>query len=248
MMGPMRIPGRLSLVLVLLGWFGSGCALLDGSSRLEEALEYLPADATTVTFADHPNGRSDDWPSFLADAGIDAEDIEWEATGAGDGRLARIWKTTDDLDFDTVAADLVDADYTRSGAGDRPVFATDTAFLALVPDEHLVVSGDELAALLDVVTDDTDSLADAGSFAGLLDQSGDQDGLEYAALTLAVTSEGDCDLAAAALFVPGDAPVRAVLLPKEGEPQVEEDFADRAAAIEAFAQRTEPFGCPTPGA
>jgi hypothetical protein len=117
-----------------------------------------------------------------------------------------------------------------------------------VPDEHLVVSGDELAALLDVVTDDTDSLADAGILGDLLDQSGDQDGLEYAALTLAASPEGDCDLAAAALFVPGDDPVRAVLLPEDGEPRVEEDFADRAAAIEAFAQRQEPFGCATPGA
>ncbi|MBV6729499.1 hypothetical protein [Nocardioides daeguensis] len=244
----MRIPGRLSLVLVLLGSSGSGCALLDGSSRLEEALEYLPADATTVTFADHPTDPTDDWPAFLTDAGIDADDLEWEATGTRNGRLARVWKTTDDLDFDTVAADLVDTGHPRSGADDRPVFTTDTASFALVPDEHLVVSGDDLATLLDVVTDDTDSLADAGSFADLLDHSGDQDGLEYAALTLAVASGGGCDLAAAALFVPGDAPVRAVLLPEEGEPQVEEDFADRATAIEAFAQRTDPFGCPTPGA
>ena len=219
MMGPMRTLGRLALLTAVAGTSLSGCALLDGSSRLEEALEYLPADATTVTFVDRAaiadrvgDGKPETaygtelarWSAVMGDAAFDDSDVEWEAVANGDG-LGRVWKMSDDLDFDAVAADLEDAGFERSGASDRPVFTADLAdadqtgliggrypaapllTVALVPDEELIVSGSEVSALLDVVTDDTDSLADAGSFGDLVDEAEDQDGLEYAALTIEPT-------------------------------------------------------------
>ncbi|MBM7516137.1 hypothetical protein [Nocardioides nitrophenolicus] len=194
----------------------SGCALLDGSSRLEEALEYLPADATTVTFVDRAaiaervgDGSPETaygtelsrWSEVMDEAAFDDSDVEWEAVASGEG-VGRVWKMSDDLDFDAVAADLEDAGYERSGSADRPVFTVDLAAadenglvggrypavwltLALVPDEELIVSGSEVSALLDAVADHADSLADAGSFGDLLDTAEDQDGLEYAGLTVA---------------------------------------------------------------
>lgn len=216
MMGPMRNPGRLALLAAVAGISLSGCALLDGSSRLEEALEYLPANATTVSFVDRAaiadrvgDGSPETaygtelsrWSAVMDDAAFDDSDIEWEAVANGEG-IGRVWKMSDDLDFDAVAADLEDAGFERSGSSDRPVFTADLAdadatgliggrypaapllTLALVPDEELVVSGSDVPALLDVVTDDADSLADAGSFGDLVDTADDQDALEYAALTV----------------------------------------------------------------
>lgn len=56
MMGAMtHSPGRLAVVtttLALLATGLTGCGLLDGSSRVEDALEYLPGSATTVLFVD----------------------------------------------------------------------------------------------------------------------------------------------------------------------------------------------------
>lgn len=220
MMGPMPTPGRLALQTGLVAALActplSGCALLDGSSRLEESLEYLPSGATTVTFVDRAAvaervGDGDPetaygtelarWTEAMADAAFDDSDVEWEAVATGDGSLGRVWKMSDDLDFDAVADDLEDAGFERSGPQDRPTFTADLAAadenglvggrypavllsLALVPDEEVIVSGPDVDALLDVVEDDADSLADAGSFGDLLDKSGDQDDLEHAALTL----------------------------------------------------------------
>ena len=119
----------------------SGCGLLDGSSRLEAALEYLPADTTVVTFVDRAriaerHGASEDdgygtelgvWDEAMKDAAFDESDVEWEALGTGDGTLARVWKMSDDLDFAKVAADLEDAGYERSGPSSRPTFHADIA-------------------------------------------------------------------------------------------------------------------------
>ncbi|TNM37315.1 hypothetical protein FHP29_15845 [Nocardioides albidus] len=218
----MRLPGRLALVTVLTGGSLTGCALLDGSSRLEEALEYLPADATTLSFVDRAavtervgDGEPETaygtelarWSAVMDDAAFDDADVEWEAVTSGDG-LSRVWKMSDDLDFDAVAADLEDAGFERSGSSDRPAFTADLAdadetgliggrypaapllTLVLLPDEELIVSGSEVDALLDVVADDTDSLADAGSFGDLVDEAEDQGALEYAALTLEPSCAG----------------------------------------------------------
>lgn len=220
MMGAMRNLARLALLAVVAGTSLSGCALLDGSSRLEEALEYLPADDSTVTFVDRAaiaervgDGEPETaygtelsrWTAVMEDAAFDDADIEWEAIATSADGLARVWRMSDDLDFDAVAADLEDAGFERSGAADRPVFTADLAdadetglvggrypaapllALALVPDEELIVSGSDVSALLDVVTDDADSLADAGSFGDLVDAADDQDALEYAALALEPT-------------------------------------------------------------
>ncbi|GAA4091008.1 hypothetical protein GCM10023066_28020 [Nocardioides kongjuensis] len=285
MMGPMRNLGRLALSTALLGASLSGCALLDGSSRLEEALEYLPADATTVTFVDRAAiaervGDGDPetaygtelsrWSAVMGDAAFDDSDVEWEAVANGDG-LGRVWKMSDDLDFDAVAADLEDAGFERSGSADRPVFEADLAdadetgliggrypaapllTLALVPDEELIVSGSDVPALLDVVTDDTDSLADAGSFGDLVDEAEDQDGLEYAALTLEPACGGSGRLSpeqaaqqyggllhpdAMALFVTADEVSGVRLLPDEKEATADAEglttYLDERADITGF--------------
>lgn len=229
--------GRLAVAtttLALLATGLTGCGLLDGSSRVEEALEYLPANAETVQFVDRAamaerlelddlaTGASgdelDEWAEAQQDEGYGTElspwtrvmqeaafselDIEWEASGtsADDGRV-RVWKLEDDVDFDHLADDLEDAGFERSSSGDIEVFENSLenadedglyggrypaqiGSLALVPDEHLVLSGAvELA--IDVADDDEDSLSDEGSFADLLDQAPDAGDLEFAALTTA---------------------------------------------------------------
>jgi hypothetical protein len=244
MMGPMRNLGRLALATALLGASLSGCALLDGSSRLEEALEYLPADATTVTFVDRAAvadrvGDGEPETSYrtqlaeltaaMEDAAFSDADVEWEAIGTSEAGFARIWRMSDDLDFDTVATDLEDAGFERSGTPGRRVFHADPADaqeglvggrypappydIALVPDERLIVSGTNLADVLGAVTDDADSLADAGTFGDLLGQADHQDDLEYAVLTLdspCGQEALDDEATGVGLFVPSDETVRAV--------------------------------------
>lgn len=202
--------GRLvgpATALALLAPGLTGCGLLDGSSRLEEALEYLPAGTTSVTFVDRARSGEDFgtaltvWDRAMDEAAFGDDDVEWEATGTGDDGLARVWKMADDVDFDAVAADLLDAGYERSGPDDRPVFHADaaaagddglvggrypTTFLdiALVPDESVILTGGDAGGAAEVATDDADSLADDGAFGDLLDRVEDQDGLAYAALSV----------------------------------------------------------------
>lgn len=227
--------GRLAVVTATLAVLSSslaGCGLLDGSSSVEEALEYLPANATTVLFVDRAamderlglddlaTGASEDelseWAEAQADEGYGTElspwlqvmqaaafsdlDVEWEASGtSGDDGRVRVWKLDDDVDFGAVADDLEDAGYERSTSGDVELFENSLenadgsglhggrypaqmGSFALVPDEHLVLSGAvELA--IDVANDDEDSLSDEGSFADLLDHAPAGD-LEYAGLTI----------------------------------------------------------------
>ncbi len=228
--------GRLAVVtttLTLLSSSLAGCGLLDGSSSVDDALEYLPANATTVTFVDRSamaerlgfedlsTGASDDelqewaeahrdegygtelsqWVRVMQDAAFSDLDVEWEASGTSvdDGRV-RVWKLDDDVDFGEVADDLVDAGYDREESGDVETFEiglddadedglyggrypAELTSVALVPDEHLVLSGAvELA--IDVANDEEDSLSDEGSFTDLLDQAPDAGDLEYAGLTV----------------------------------------------------------------
>ncbi len=285
-MGPMRIRGRLTLatalVPVLAGASLSGCALLDGSSRLEEALEYLPADATAVAFLDRAaladpayRAEPDTATSVLTDAGLTDADIEWAASASGDepDPPARVWKISDDVDVEVVAAALEEAGYERSGPRERPTFTAGEVSLALDRDEEVIVSGPDVDALLDVVADDADSLADAGRFDDLLDHADDQDALEYAALTL----DAPCGAAGLGVFVPADEPAWA-LRQFSDEKGAEEDaealadlletwpdlydhhadvhvsadgtavraeavFAERALMVQAFIRRDGPFGC-----
>jgi len=258
-------PGRIAVPAATLGLLGStltGCGLLDGSSRLEKALEYLPAGTRTVQFVDRAEvadrldlddlatGASEDdvrrwveasrneaygtelaqWLAPMQAAAFSDFDVEWEVVGTGDGGLTRIWRMSDDLDFDKVAADLEDAGYERSGSKDRPVFHADLGDtedglvggrypippldIALVPGEELVVTGTEIDAVLDAVDDDADSLADEGSFGDLLDQADHQDDLEYAGMSLdlpcAPPDVPDAKGEGLALFVPSDETVRVV--------------------------------------
>lgn len=228
--------GRLAVAgttLALLSTGLTGCGLLDGSSPVEDALEYLPADATTFLFVDRAaiadrlgledlsTGASEDelqewadanqdegygtelnaWVRVMQDAAFSDLDVEWEASGTStdDGRVT-VWKLDDDVDFDAIADDLADAGYERGESGGIETFEASLedadenglyggrypaalTSLALVPDEHLVLSGAvELA--VDVAEDDEDSLSDEGSFADLLDQAPDAGDLEYAGLTL----------------------------------------------------------------
>ncbi len=215
---------------VLAGSTLSGCGLLDGSSRIEEALEYLPADTTRLTFVDRTaiaertdvadvrTGASEEdldrwveastgegygtalepWTLSMQDAAFSSLDVEWEAIGWTDGPLSRVWKLRDDVDFDAVADDLEDAGYTRGGTDDAPTFTAELADaedggmfggrypavlmnVALVPDEHLVLSGAVEQALASA-QDDADSLADEGTFEHLLGAAPGTDGVEYAAL------------------------------------------------------------------
>lgn len=236
-MGPMTHSlGRLAVVtttLTVLSTGLAGCGLLDGSSPVEDALEYLPASSTTVLFVDRgavaerldvddlSTGASDDeladlleaqreegygtllnaWVRVMQDAAFSDLDVEWEASGTstGEGRVT-VWKLDDDVDFDAVADDLVDAGYERGEAGGLETFEADIedadenqlyggrypaelTSLALVPDEHLVLYG-ALDLAVDVANDDADSLSDKGSFADLLDAAPDAGDLEYAGLTI----------------------------------------------------------------
>lgn len=199
-----RVVPAAALALLASGL--AGCGLLDGSSRVEKALEYLPAGTTSVTFVDRAKAGDDFgtaltvWDRAMDGAAFGDDDIEWEATGTGEGGLARVWRMKRDLDFDEVAEDLLDAGYERSGPDDRLVFHADLEKadpnglvggrypaqlldIALVPDESVILTGGDAEAAARASTDDADSLADEGAFGDLLDRAEDQDDLAYAAVS-----------------------------------------------------------------
>lgn len=250
-MGPMTPlrgrPGTAVAATVLLAAGLSGCGLLEGSSRIEEALEYLPGEVTGVTFVDRATMAErlerDESPAtdegyatelsahakvMEETAAFDDSDLEWEVVGTTDGGLVRVWKLSDDLDLAAVAADLEDAGYERSGSEDTPRLRAEItdvgadglvggrypAFLldvAIVPDEHLLVSGTATDLVLDAVADETDSLSDTGTFDDLLDHAPDEGALEYAALTVRPTCPGG-ETRGTALLAASEEPVAAVRL------------------------------------
>jgi hypothetical protein len=207
-----------TLVAVLVAPALTGCGLLEGSSRVEAALEYLPDDATTVTFldratladrldladvdADSSEDEIADYVRAMAEAGGGTElttylhpmldggaaftdlDVEWQAVASADG-LGRVWKMADDLDFDAVHDDLVDAGYDATEEGDVRRYRAELSEggaligdrypalllgLAVVPDEQLIVSGDVdgVDAVLATVAEDRDSLSDSGAYDDVL--------------------------------------------------------------------------------
>lgn len=221
MMGAMRrartvVPAALAVTLLTPAF--TGCGLLEGSTRLEDALEALPDDASAVTFldratlaerldladvdADSSEDEIADYASAIAEAGGGTDltqflrpmldggaaftslDVEWQATTTADG-LGRVWKMSDDLDFDAVEEDLVDAGYDvteeddvrryRVGLGDGGAMIGDRypallLELAVVPDEQLIVSGsvEGVDAVLATVAEDDDSLSDSGVYDDVL--------------------------------------------------------------------------------
>ncbi|MCD4525582.1 hypothetical protein [Nocardioides sp. cx-173] len=192
----------------------AGCGLLPGSD-LDEALEVIPADATTVTYVgraafaeregvdDVETGADDEelrryleaataaastsltrYLGIMQEAAFTDLDVQWEVVASGaDSGPWTAWKIDDDLDLDDVGDDLVDAGYEESEIGGERAFTTDLGSadpdtqlvggrypvgvmsqVVLVPDEHLILAGADPEALLDVVTDDEDSLVDAQDF------------------------------------------------------------------------------------
>lgn len=205
--------------------------------------------------------------SMVRDAAFSDLDVEWEATAGFGDATSVVWKVSDDLDLDAVADDLLDAGYDESGSGEARVFEAgdvkDTGEtglfgdrypvqmyrVAVVPDEHLVISGGGLEEVVDAVLDDADSLADDGGFDDLLELAPEPDDLETAALR-----DGDAACAApvgggrapstdglgtpegAALFTSGDAePVLGALLFAD-EAAAEADAEARASYLEEFAE------------
>lgn len=173
-------------------------------------------------------------PTSMQDAAFSELDVAWSAIG-GDGSMSpgnpSIWRMADDLDLDAVAEDLEDAGLRRSGPEDRPVFEPDIGalddldmydgrypielgHLTLLPDEHLILTGFGTDAVLDVVDDKTDSLAEAGTFDGVLAHT-ETSGVEYALVGLAgpCTSAGrHPDGKGVGFFVHPDQPARSVRL------------------------------------
>jgi hypothetical protein len=235
MMVPMRrSPVSVLSLLAVCSLAGSlvGCSLIPGSSSdLEDALEVIPADATTVTFVgraaaaerldvevetgadDRELGRYlqavdeagvatrlTSYLGVMGDAALSDADIVWEVSGSGgdDDGPWTVWKTDDDLDLDDVGDDLADAGYEESETGGERRFRAELAAadpetslvgdrypvavmgdVVLVPDEHLVLTGPDVEATLDVVQDDEDSLVDTQD---LEEVAGAEDDVELARL------------------------------------------------------------------
>ncbi len=217
MMVPMRRASVSALSLVAVSSLVAslaGCSLIPGNdSDLEDALEVIPSDATTVTFvgraaaaerlgvevghgaddgeigryraAMDTAGASTRLTPFLGvmgEAALSDADVVWEVSGRveADGVPWTVWKTDDDLDLDEVGDDLADAGYEESESDGERRFRADLsaadpetslvggrypvavmADVVLVPDEHLVLTGPDVEATLEVVQDDADSLVDA---------------------------------------------------------------------------------------
>lgn len=226
MMGSMWIRGRLALGLALSCSALSGCALLDGSSRLEEALEHLPADATSLVFVDlTAGGEPGSWPE-VAKVPLELADVEWGVSATAPSGTVQVWKLSDDVDFDALPDRLPGG-------------------FAVVADEQVVVTGADLAGLQRVATDRADSLADEGSFAGLLDRAGQQDGLAYAAMDLKACFRTEIEIA---LFLPVAAPAQIVRLGDQPgwAPAETTDRLDRTELVDAYLQRSGAFACPEP--
>lgn len=137
----------------------------------------------------------------MADAAFSELDLEWQATVDGPDEMhAQVWRVRDDLDLDAVADDLADAGYTASGSADAQRFTADLSSVdsatgliggrypqtmldvAVVPDDHVIVSGASTDAVVDAISGAADSLAGSGAFDDVLDSADPPSDLEYAEL------------------------------------------------------------------
>ncbi len=136
----------------------------------------------------------------MQNASFNEFDIVWEAeTSWGDFATARgaghamVWKVTDDFDFDALAEELSDLDYSGTSTGEAQQFTANDAgavggtytwsHMLLVPDEQLVAGTaweGSLDTIAGVAADDVDSLADDGEFDDLAEVAGEA---EHVALT-----------------------------------------------------------------
>lgn len=230
--------------------------------------------------------RLSPYVAVMKDAPLNDLDIEWEAFASwGDADeddvhgSATVWKVGDDLDFDALAGDLEDKGYDKGGSGDLPIYTVDQSAVdaatgliggvypatmlsvLLDEDEQVIataVDADPLGDIADVVTDDTDSLADSGDMDELLDAAdGDP---ELALLTSGgpgvcpddgrATPQQDEQYAGLgrpqgrALFVTADDEPEAVLaLQFDSEGAAEDDLEARRSLVEdgVDARTNEPF-------
>jgi hypothetical protein len=143
----------------------------------------------------------DTWLDGMRDAPLNGFDVSWEAHALwgenpeDPNGSAYVWKVGDEVDFDDLADDLTEKGYAESSAAEQPVFSADLSDVdgdigliggvyppapmlnvLLVEDEQLVAasgSPDSLAEVAAVISDDDDSLADAGSMDDLIDAAKD---------------------------------------------------------------------------
>lgn len=169
----MRIPAVAASVVLVAGL--GGCALLDdvGDSDLDDALELVPGDATSVTFA-HPEDAQD---LGIEGAGLSGDDVVWTVSAPkAEGRM-HAYKMDEQLDLDGMGDDLVEAGYAEDEiAGHRHFLVEGQAAVVVVPDEHLLFVGrsrEVVEAAVEVYEDDADSLTDAGTFDDLLSGTDD---------------------------------------------------------------------------
>jgi len=169
-----RIPAvALSLVLAAVGL--SGCALFEeiGDDDLDDALELVPGDATSITF--RRLGIDDNGKQITGgtEPALSELDIVWMVTALDPEGVTRAYKVDEELDLDAVGDDLADAGYTEDEiAGHRHLFNEDqSSEVVLVPDEHLIFVGrtrDTVETSVDVFEDDADSVTDKGTFDDVL--------------------------------------------------------------------------------
>jgi len=147
------MPHRVLLALVLAAGSLAGCALIDRSSPLEEALETLPDSVTRVAFVDRErvaerlgieDARSYDENAARLPAPTDLDahfapsvermpftvlDVAWEVVAWEGERRGHVWKADDDLDVDEVVDHLVAAGYDDQRDGDVHRLTADPADL-----------------------------------------------------------------------------------------------------------------------
>lgn len=140
----------------------------------------------------------DEWIVPMANAAFSAVDIEWQAQALVDQENGwRIYGTDEELDLDAVGDDLVDAGYDKSEVDGFERFTVDItkadlgtglyggrypSFLVdvvLVPDEHLILVGGDVAAVARSASGEDESLDERSRFEAVVP---DVEGVEYTTL------------------------------------------------------------------
>lgn len=117
--------------------------------------------------------------------------VDWYATAQSADSMVSVYRLDDDIDLGDVAEDLEDAGYDQGEVQGRDRFTADLedagtsglvgdryplpalADVTIDEDEHLLVTGSDPEAVLDVLDENADSLADDDSVADLFDEAGD---------------------------------------------------------------------------
>ncbi|WP_182526592.1 hypothetical protein [Nocardioides dongkuii] len=146
--------------------------------RYLEGLRESMAATTTLT----------DYLPQMQEAAFSDLDLEWEVSAQGDDGMWVVWRIDDDVDLDEVADDMVAAGYEeteedggrhlRSSLGaassDGRRYPVEVMMSpVLVPDEHLIIVSPDPEAVLEVITDDGDSVLDAEDLDEVVDAADD---------------------------------------------------------------------------